>query len=63
MWTHNNQSLVYTNWAPGYLNIKDSDACCVIDSSEDGKWKDVSCDSSTVTQFICKQSGEYQNGR
>ena len=35
------------------------DACCVTDSSKDGKWKDVSCNSLRVTQFMCKQSGEY----
>ena len=60
MWTQNNQRLAFTKWSPGYPNMTSRDACCVIDSSEDGRWKDVSCGSLRITQFICKRSGKYQ---
>ena len=57
VWTHNNQGLFYSNWSPRETDVTMGDACCVMDSSQDGRWSQMSCNSQEVTKFICKQEG------
>jgi len=61
MWSDGSGKATYTNWASGEPNNKAGVEHCVNLKVANGKWHDLTCDSSTVRAFVCQIRAFWHN--